>query len=111
MNHTDLALARADLYVVYELTEDNDWLGRHGRHLRRRAREVRECVLIHQSAPLSMRYRGWRRYGQPRGIPFSYWSPWIRDYRTQLHLAVSRGSEFAVRQLSQALVDDVRGAA
>ena len=109
MNSADVAWARADLYVSHELDEDNEWLTRHGRHLRRTARVSRELSLIHQAMPMTTRYRWWRRYGEPRGLTFD--SLWVRDYRKQLHLANARGSDFAARQLAQTLINDVTEAA
>lgn len=86
MNAADIAWARADLYVSHELDEDNEWLARHGRHLRRTARESRDRALGSQRLSISGRYRWWRRYGEPRGLPFE--SPWMtrvvtprRDWR------------------------------
>ena len=86
MNSADIAWARADLYVSHELEEDNEWLARHGRKLRRKARESQADALIDQRFSISARYRWWRRYGEPRGLPFV--SPWMtrvvtprRDWR------------------------------
>ena len=86
MNQADIAWARADLYVTHELVEDNEWLARHGRKLRRKARESQADTLIDQRFSISARYRWWRRYGEPRGLPFV--SPWMtrvvaprRDWR------------------------------
>lgn len=109
LNRTDLALGFDAVHWADDA--DAEWIVRHGRYLRRRARESRECTLRYHSTPISVRIRGWRRHGLRHGHSFKRWSPWIQDYRGQLHLAVLRGSEFAVRQLSQALVDDVTEAA
>lgn len=111
-NRTDLALGTHEVYWVE--TTGPEWqshIAAEGRTVRRRARLDRESALRLQLMPIKLRLVGWRRYGKPQGCSFAEWSPWIRDYRGQLHLAVLRGSEFAARQLSQALVDDVRGAA
>jgi hypothetical protein len=109
MNAVDLALGYSDVY--WGDNADAEWIASHGRTLRRRARLNAAAALRDQTMPITQRIRGWRRYGASRGFAFSVWSPWIRDLRGQLHLAVLRGSESAARQLAQALVDDVTEAA
>lgn len=107
MNRTDYLLGADE--VFFEVTPDLvPSIISMGRTARRRARLDREAALRTQSMPISRRITGWRRYGIRHGHSFATWSPWLADYRGQLHLAVLRGSEFAARQLSQALVDDVR---
>lgn len=111
VNRTDLALGYADIYWADDA--DAEWILRHGRKLRRRARESRTGTLRYQSTPIATRLRGWRRYGQPRGYAFAMWSPWmtVEGFRAQLHLGVLAGSDTAGRHLSQGLINDVLGAA
>lgn len=110
MNRTDYLIGSDQVY--FEVTADTiAHVLRLGRDTRRYARHDYEAALRLQSMPIRLRLAGWRRYGEPKGTSFAEWSPWIRNFRERLHLAAASGSEFAARQLAQALVDDVSEAA
>lgn len=105
MNRTDLALGYADVYWADDA--DAAWIASHGRTIRKRERQSAECQQARALMPITQRIRGWRRHGVPHGHTFAAWSTMREiEFRGQLHLAVLRGSQTAVRQLSAALVAD-----
>lgn len=111
MNRTDYILGTREVYWADTAgPESLRHILSEGRTVRRRARLDRDAALRLQSMPMRLRYRGWRRLGEPKGYAFSVWSPWMTasGYRARLHLAVLSGSEFAAWQLTQALADDAR---
>lgn len=110
MNRVDLAMGLADIYYGDE--RDHEWVARHGRNLRRRARLNRDTFEHRASTAITTRIEGWRKYGEPRGYTFWAWTTMSPEaFRQQLHVAVGRGSNTAAKQLAIGLVEDLQGAA
>ena len=111
MSRVDLELAIHAVGMIYPQAEDDEWLLRLGRELKRGYRLDAAVAHHRQSTAITTRVEGWRKFGEPKGYSFAAWSTMDEaEFRRQCHLGVARGSTTAEYQLALLLVSNVRAA-
>lgn len=107
MNRVDLAFGLSA--CPWADLGDQHWVAERGRTDRKRARLNRDSFEHRYATAITTRLEGWRKQGEPRGYAFDAWTQMPTDaFRHQCHLAASRGSRFAQRQLALVLIGDLR---